>query len=102
MEHKLIVGNSRELSQIEDKSVHLIITSPPYPMIGMWDEVFSSMDPSIKTDLDSGDGIAAFNKMHAILNEVWDECNRVLVDSGFACINIGDATRTVDGNFQLY
>lgn len=102
MEHKLIVGDSRKLSQIPDKSVHLIITSPPYPMIEMWDEVFSSMDPSVKKDLESGDGMSAFKKMHAILNDVWDECNRVLVDNGFACINIGDATRTIDGNFQLY
>ena len=102
MEHKLIVGDSRKLSQIPDKSVHLIITSPPYPMIEMWDEVFSSMDSSVKTELESGDGMSAFNKMHSILNKVWDECNRVLVDNGFACINIGDATRTINGNFQLY
>lgn len=28
--HKLIQGDSRNLSLIKDSSVHLIITSPPY------------------------------------------------------------------------
>jgi site-specific DNA-methyltransferase (adenine-specific) len=28
--HKIINGDSRQMSEIEDKSVHLIITSPPY------------------------------------------------------------------------
>ena len=28
--HKLIQGDSRNLSLIKDRSVHLIITSPPY------------------------------------------------------------------------
>ena len=29
-EHKNYIGDSRSLNQIEDKSVQLIITSPPY------------------------------------------------------------------------
>ena len=29
-EHKIIFGDSRSLNQIKDKSVQLIITSPPY------------------------------------------------------------------------
>ena len=29
-EHKFIFGDSRSLNQIKDKSVQLIITSPPY------------------------------------------------------------------------
>ena len=95
MEHKLIVGDSTDLSQISDKSVQLVVTSPPYPMIEMWDEVFAEQDSSIKDDLDSGNGLDAFYKMHAILNKVWDECDRVLEDNGFVCINVGDATRTL-------
>ena len=38
--HKIICSNSDNLSMIADKSIHLIVTSPPYPMISMWDEVF--------------------------------------------------------------
>jgi len=33
---------------------------------------------------------------------VWHECDRVLAPNGFVCINIGDATRTVDVKFQLF
>ena len=28
--HKLILGNSMSMEEIPDKSVHLIVTSPPY------------------------------------------------------------------------
>jgi DNA modification methylase len=41
--HKIICSNSDNLSMIADKSIHLIVTSPPYPMISMWDEVFINM-----------------------------------------------------------
>ena len=37
-----------------------------------------------------------------LLNNVWKECDRVLKSNGFICINIGDATRTINGVFQLY
>lgn len=28
--HKIIIGDSRWMKEVEDESVHLIITSPPY------------------------------------------------------------------------
>lgn len=34
--HKIICSNSNNLSMIVDKSIHLIVTSLPYPMISMW------------------------------------------------------------------
>ena len=100
--HKIVVANSRNLVSIPTASVQLIVTSPPYPMIEMWDSVFSEQDPTIQTALEAGNGLSAYNKMHAILNEIWAECDRVLIDSGFICINIGDATRTIQNNFRLY
>lgn len=100
--HKIVVGDSRNLASIPTASVQLIVTSPPYPMIEMWDDVFSKQDPEIKAALEDGESISAYNKMHSILNEVWTECDRVLINNGFICINIGDATRTINNNFQLY
>ena len=100
--HLLLSQNSSNLKELDDKSVNLIVTSPPYPMIEMWDEIFSEQDPTIKDALLAGNGNTAFFKMHDLLNAVWDECDRVLKDNGFACINIGDATRTIDGDFRLY
>lgn len=100
--HKLIIGNSKDLSSIPDASVQLIVTSPPYPMVEMWDDVFVKQDVSIQEMLEKGDGVGAYDKMHMILNDIWNECDRVLANSGFVCINIGDATRTINGSFRLY
>ena len=49
-----------------------------------------------------GNGRVAFALMHELLDAVWLECNRVVKPGGIACVNIGDATRTLDGDFQLY
>jgi DNA modification methylase len=101
-QHIVLTTDGRNMEQVQDGSINLIVTSPPYPMIEMWDDIFSKQNPDIRNDLMSGDGMGAFNKMHDILDAVWHECDRVLAPNGFVCINIGDATRTVDGNFQLF
>ncbi|WP_444659275.1 DNA-methyltransferase [Caproiciproducens sp. R2] len=100
--HKIIDGNSNDMKCIDSKSIDLIVTSPPYPMIAMWDNLFSEQDQSIVEDLSKGNAFNAFNKMHSILNKTWEECDRVLIDNGFVCINIGDATRTINGEFHLF
>jgi DNA modification methylase len=101
-EHVVVPGDSRSLSAVDDDSVELVVTSPPYPMIGMWDELFTDLNPDIGDHLENGDGQAAFDGMHAELETVWAEVERVLVDGGIACINVGDATRTVDGSFRVF
>jgi hypothetical protein len=35
----VILGDGRHMDEIEDKSVHLTVTSPPYPMIEIWDDL---------------------------------------------------------------
>ena len=67
---------------IEDESIDLIVTSPPYPMIEMWDDIMASQNSSIKDALDSNDGNTAFELMHKELDRVWDECYRVLKPNG--------------------
>ena len=76
------------LQALPDRSVDLVVTSPPYPMVGMWDECFAGQDPMIGKALSSGDAAEAFSRMHAILDQVWAACTRVLVEGGFACINM--------------
>lgn len=100
--HRVRIGDSRDMAQLEDDSVELIVTSPPYPMIEMWDDLFSELAPGIERELTAGNGRAAFELMHEELDAVWDEISRVLVDGGIACINIGDATRKVDESFRVY
>lgn len=76
--HKIIIGDSRNMTELKDKSVHLIITSPPYWQL---------------KDYGTSDQIG-FNDSYEDyinnLNLVWKECYRVLNDGCRLCINIGD------------
>ncbi len=100
--HRVIAGSALDMGKMENESVDLVVTSPPYPMIQMWDDSFGKQDPSISAALKADDGEQAFALMHRLLDRVWEECFRVLRPGAFACINIGDAVRTIGGNFQLY
>ncbi len=99
---KLICGPAQSMAGIADESVDLIVTSPPYPMVEMWDGIFALQDARIEAQLAHGNGQAAFALMHEQLDAVWRQCNRVMKPGAIACVNIGDATRTMDGDFQLY
>jgi DNA modification methylase len=99
---RILHGTATQLDQLADETVDLIVTSPPYPMIEMWDEIFAGQDKRIATCLSAARGGDAFALMHALLDQAWAEVHRVLKPGGIACINIGDATRTLDGDFQLY
>lgn len=101
-EHRVVVGDAREMAALDDDSVDLVVTSPPYPLIEQWDDTFASLDPAIGEALDDGDGERAFRAMHGVLDAVWAEVVRVLRPGGIACVNVGDATRTVDGEFGLW
>jgi len=100
--HKLIFESSANLNDAESNSVDLIVTSPPYPMIAMWDEIFIAQNDDIKSSLDDGDGFTSFEKMNQVLDKVWDGCIKVLKPGGIICINIGDATRKIAKTFQIF
>lgn len=100
--HRVTIGDARSLGNIATNSVELVVTSPPYPMIEMWDDLFAELNPQVETLLEAGAARAAFDAMHAELARVWDELSRVVVPGGIVCINIGDATRKVEGSFRQY
>lgn len=77
-EHKIIFGDSRSLNKIQDKSVQLIITSPPY---------WQLKDYGTEDQIGFND---SYEEYINNLNLVWQECNRVLSDGCRMCINIGD------------
>ncbi|MBR3564731.1 MAG: site-specific DNA-methyltransferase [Paludibacteraceae bacterium] len=89
------------MSNVTDNSVNLVVTSPPYPMIEMWDDVMGNQNSQIKEQLKTNPQ-KAFELMHSELDKVWEECFRVLEYGSFLCINIGDATRSINGSFELY
>ncbi len=89
-DHKVIIGDSRRMRELATESVHLVVTSPPYPMVAIWDSFFAQSSAT------------TYDAMHSYLDQVWGEVARVLVSGGIACVNIGDATRSKDGVFRVY
>jgi site-specific DNA-methyltransferase (cytosine-N4-specific) len=78
-------------------------------MIQMWDKQFAEADPKIgklwqKLSADCLEETVnqIYDAMHLYLGKVWAETYRVVVDGGIVCINIGDATRSVNGRFRLF
>lgn len=102
MNHNIYFHLSQEMDELADNSVNLVVTSPPYPMIEMWDEVFGKQNYEITSALNTDNPKLAFELMHQELDKVWSECWRVMKEGAFMCINIGDATRTMNGEFALY
>ena len=76
--HKIINGDCRNMENIADNSINLIITSPPY-----WQLKDYGVDNQIGFD---DDYEAYINN----LNIVWKECYRVLDNGCRLCINVGD------------
>lgn len=76
--HKIIIGDSRNMVELEDKSVHLIITSPPY---------WQLKDYGASNQIGFDDSYEDYINN---LNLVWKECFRTLDDGCRLCINIGD------------
>lgn len=107
--HRVVIGSSQQMPELADGSVQLMVTSPPYPMIEMWDSLFRQANPRIEAlwrKLEAGSGEETvgqiYDAMHDYLAQTWRETHRVLCDGGIACINIGDATRRLNGQFQLF
>lgn len=76
--HTIINGDSRQMSLIADKSVHLVITSPPY---------WQLKDYGTENQIGYHEDYETYINN---LNLVWKESYRVLEDGCRLCVNIGD------------
>lgn len=76
--HKIINGDSRQMTELPDNSVHLAITSPPYWQL-----------KDYGTDNQIGFHDSYENYINN-LNLVWKECYRTLHNGCRLCVNIGD------------
>jgi site-specific DNA-methyltransferase (adenine-specific) len=77
--HRLVNGDSRDLSFIDDKSVHLVVTSPPY-----W---------NLKKYNENPNQLGHINDYETFLSElekVWKHVFRILVPGGRLVCVVGD------------
>lgn len=76
--HKIINGDSRKMNLVPDKSVHLVITSPPY---------WQLKDYGTENQIGYHEDYETYINN---LNLVWKESYRVLENGCRLCVNIGD------------
>lgn len=91
MNSKIIIGDSRSMSETRDHSIDLIITSPPYWQIKDYENVKQ---------------IGFGQNLHEYLRDlykVWKECYRVIKLGRRLCINIGDqfARSIIYGRYKI-
>lgn len=91
--HQIYVGDSRNLSKIENNSVHLVITSPPY-----W---------NLKRYNENQNQLGHINDYQEFLNEldkVWSQCFNKLVEGGRMIVVVGDVllSRRNFGRHKVY
>lgn len=89
--HKIIIGDSRQMDEVKNESVHLVITSPPY---------WQLKDYGVKEQIGYND---SYQDYIDNLNKVWKECYRVLSPGCRLCINIGDqfARAIIYGRYKV-
>ncbi len=73
--NRIFVHSSVQMPQLPDRSVHLMVTSPPYNVGKEYDEDLS------------------LDQYSELLASVLAETNRVLIDGGRACVNVANLGR---------
>lgn len=90
--HRFSFSDTRDRGGIKNDSVDLIVTSPPYPMIEMWDESFDKLTyGKTKVNLSTGRFRTAWYDMIKELSNIIADSYDILKEGGFLCLNIGDA-----------
>lgn len=77
--HVLREGDARDLSAIGDRSVHLVVTSPPYASLKEYPASPGQMG-----------NLADYAEFLDELDKVWRECFRILVPGGRVACVVGD------------
>ena len=77
LKYKIVIGSSEKLAEVEDGSVQLIVTSPPYHNLVVFSD---GKEEGSKDDLSRAKTQEEFFER---LGNVWKECYRVLKRGGY-------------------
>jgi len=77
--HRLVQGDARDLSFLQDESIHLVVTSPPYWNLKQYNDNQNQLGH-----------ISGYEQFLTELTKVWRECFRVLVPGGRLVCVVGD------------
>lgn len=77
--HRLVCGDARSLAGVASKSVHLVLTSPPYWTLKSYRPIDGQLGH-----------IADYHSFLRELEQVWAECLPLLVPGGRLIIVVGD------------
>jgi len=77
--HELIHGDARAASALDENSIHLVVTSPPYWTLKRYNDHEDQMGH-----------VADYDEFMSGLDEVWRNCFRALVPGGRLIVNVGD------------
>ena len=85
--NKVFFKDSRNMSEIPDNSIHLIVTSPPYFNIKDYSKDYSQKNTILEKKEGQIGDINDYKKYIQELLIVWKECERVLKPNGKLVIN---------------
>lgn len=85
-DHKLYLGDARNLSMIEEESTELVVTSPPYFDIKDYENGTGGEDQL-------GD-IEEYEQFNDEIDKVWKQCYNKLIPGGRMCVVVGDVLRS--------
>jgi site-specific DNA-methyltransferase (cytosine-N4-specific) len=86
-ENTVFIGDSRQMSELPDESVHLVVTSPPYFNIKDYSkDGHQQISHSRRNSAQLGD-MGTFEQFLGELASVWRECERALAPNGKLVIN---------------
>lgn len=79
LKHLVVIADSRRMPELEDESVHLVVTSPPYFNVKQYGDIAGNIG-----------AIDDYLLYLRSMEEVFHECYRVLQPGRYICVNISD------------
>ena len=113
---KIVTGNAKDLSWIEDNSVDLVITSPPYlcsqdyiktmRLMNLFYENKFAFSEGVKQEIGtrssrSGKSEVVVPRFYADLGVVFEHIDRVLKEDSFFCLVIGQGKSKITSEYNI-